>query len=63
MKAICPNSFKHDRFITTAHVVEEWVVDENGNWCETLNTLETVSDPNPGNLWTCAVCGAQAEVK
>jgi len=61
MKATCPNNPNHKRFITVAHVSEDWIVDEEGNWLETLQSLETVAKPNPGNSWTCAECKAEAK--
>ena len=63
MKARCPKSRDHLRFVTTAHVQEEWVVDQHGNWIETRETLDTVHGPDAGNIWTCAWCGARAEVR
>lgn len=62
MKAICPNNPNHKKFVTSAHVVEEWVVDESGNFVEVLSTLETAHGPNPDNLWFCYECGTDAEV-
>jgi len=62
MKAICLNSFEHREFITTAHVMQDWTVDENGNFIEVRQTLETTSKPDADNLWTCAICGRTAKV-
>lgn len=62
MKARCPNNPEHKQFVTTAHVVEEWVVGEDGSWQKTLGSLETAVGPDPGNIWTCHECDAQAEV-
>lgn len=63
MKATCVKDKNHNRFITVAHVSEDWVVDENGNWISTLASLETVSSPNKDNEWTCQVCGSKAVVE
>jgi hypothetical protein len=66
MKATCPNNKKHKRFITTAHVMQEWVVDEKGNFLEVGDgghNLEVSQDPDPANLWTCAICFAEATVE
>jgi len=57
----CPKNPEHKRFSTVAHVMEEWEVDGEGNWIETLDSLEVVHGPNPGNIWTCRVCGVEAE--
>jgi hypothetical protein len=62
MKAECPNKCKVKRFVTTAHVVEDWEVDEEGNWESTLGNSETTHGPNPHNTWTCLECGAEATV-
>jgi len=63
MRAKCPNDPTHRRFVTTAHVVEEWLVDSAGLWVETRCTLETAHGPDPGNIWQCAECGATAVVE
>ena len=64
VKAICPKNSEHARFITVAHVSQDWVVDSEGNFIYQFGPdLETVADPNPGNTWTCKECGANATVK
>jgi hypothetical protein len=62
MKAICPNDPTHNRFITVAHVAQDWIVDEDGDFIEEVETTETVAKPDPGNCWTCETCGAEAKV-
>lgn len=66
MKATCPNNKNHKRFITVAHVSQDWVVDERGNFIEVFDEnecLETVAEPDPDNTWTCKECGAEATVE
>ena len=65
MKATCPDNPNHKRFITVVHVAENWVVDEEGNFLETHlpDEVETTHGPNPDNTWTCAECGADANVE
>lgn len=63
LTAVCPNNPEHKEFITVAHVSEDWVVDEHGNFIEVFEAGEVVSKPQPGNSWTCKECGAQAEVR
>lgn len=63
MTITCPNNAKHNEFITTAHVVEEWIVNKKGDWQETITTLETANGPTKGNLFTCLECGAEAHTK
>lgn len=62
MKATCPKDPSHKRFITVAHVAEDWLVDDYGNWIETIETTDIVAKPDPGNTWTCQACGAEAKV-
>lgn len=63
MKATCPKSKSHKEFLTVATVMEEWRVDEEGNFLNTEQSLQTNHGPDSGNIWTCAVCGAQAKVE
>jgi hypothetical protein len=62
MRARCPKDSRHLRFLTTAHVMEEWKVDEHGNFLEKTETLQVDHGPDLGNLWTCAECGEEAIV-
>jgi hypothetical protein len=63
MKATCPKNPKHRQFVTVASVLEEWVVDEHGNWISTEQALQTNHGPDSGNIWTCFICGAKARVE
>jgi len=63
MKATCPANPKHNKFLTTAHVMEEWLVDAEGNWIETRQCLQTDHGPDPDNDWACAICGETAKVE
>lgn len=63
MKATCKNNPNHKKFVTVAHVAQDWIVDENGEYLDQDgNDLETVAKPDPGNTWTCYECGEEAEV-
>jgi hypothetical protein len=62
MRAFCPNNAEHKRFVTTAHILEEWVVDEAGNWIKTEQALEITHGPDPYNTWVCYECGEPATV-
>lgn len=62
MIAVCPANPDHKRFITVAHEIHDWIVDEHGNFLEDKECLETTHDPDPGNMWTCAECGTTAVV-
>ena len=49
------------RFITTAHVMQEWMVDENGNFIDVVDeSVQVTHEPDDDNLWKCAECGAEA---
>jgi len=66
MKAICPKNRKHKRFITVAHIMQEWVVDEHGEFIRITKggeCLEVTHKPTMGNIWTCATCGTEAETE
>lgn len=66
LKATCTKDSTHLMFRTTTHVMEEWVVDEKGNFLDRVNhgfQWQVIHEPDPGNLWSCAVCGAEAKVE
>lgn len=61
-RAVCPFDPTHDRFYTTAVMVEEWIVDGEGNWHETVEGAGAVlSRPDSSNSWTCVECGREAK--
>ena len=64
MRARCLNSDEHKEFVTVAHVAEDWLVDEKGNFIENYGcTGDVVALPHSENIWTCVKCGAEAEVE
>ena len=58
---VCTADATHDRFRTSATVLEEWDVDCFGNHIRTVDFIDVVDDPSPDNPWTCAKCGADAK--
>ena len=64
MHATCPKDPKHNKFVTVAHMSEDWVVDPNGNFiCNPSNPeQQVVHGPTVGNIWSCYICGAEAKV-
>lgn len=59
-KHICPEC-GNKTFYTVAHVMQEWVVDENGNFVEVADEcMEVTHGPDDGNFWSCTECGAYA---
>lgn len=50
-------------FITTAHVAQDWKVDENGNFIELVqDATDIIAEPNDDNIWTCVSCGSEAVI-
>ena len=59
-KMICPHCGGNE-FITTAHVAQDWRVDECGNFIELIqDCTDVIVAPDPGNIWTCSRCGTEA---
>lgn len=51
-------------FYVTAHVAQDWVVDENGDWIRTEDDcVEVTHFPNDDDVWDCANCGFSAAGK
>lgn len=45
-------------FYTTAHIMQEWLVDDEGDFVEeATNCLEVTHEPSPDNSWICVKCG------
>jgi len=66
MKAICPKNPKHNEFVTTAHVMQEWIVDEGGRFIRVFGgaeCLEVTAPPDPDNVWNCKECWAEAKIE
>jgi len=64
MKATCPEC-NSKQFVTVAHVTEDWVVNENGEFVEVFGSSDTyvVHGPRAGNIWICYKCGEEAKVE
>ena len=57
MKATCPVNPEHKTFSTTAHVMQEWKVDDEGHFVECLTEcLQITHNPHIDNLWHCCEC-------
>lgn len=60
MKKICPICGGKE-FVTTAHIMQDWKVNNSGEWLETVtDCVQIVHAPDPDNIWTCCRCGAEA---
>jgi len=59
----CPTDPKHNRFIATAHVTEDWVVNSNGNFLELAieTDCQVLHAPDEQDIWTCAICETEAK--
>ena len=42
----CPQSPHHEKFTADAHVVERWVIDENGNFLEHVAAIQVIRQPD-----------------
>lgn len=62
MHATCPTDVGHRHFVTPVLVEEEWLVDEAGNWIETVGQTRPVRGPGTETPWRCAECDAVAIV-
>ena len=64
MKAhVCTKCGNKKRFYATAHVVQEWIVDEDGEYIDTYDDCVVVAHyPDDDDIWYCAECGEEVEV-
>lgn len=57
---VCPRCGGR-RFTVTAHVTQDWVVDENGAFEKTLQEcVEVTHRPDDEDIWNCNTCGYSA---
>lgn len=57
----CPKC-GHDVFYVSAHVIQDWIVDHNGNFLETIDDcVEVTHFPTDDDLWECAKCSYNDE--
>jgi hypothetical protein len=63
-QAVCPKNPEHKLFITTAHVMQEWVVTPTGEFVResVRGVVEVTHAPSFNNCWTCAECGTEAKI-
>jgi hypothetical protein len=62
MKAVCPNDVNHDKFLTIAYEMHEWLVDEKGQYLDDNGCIDVSVWPQKENHWQCAICGSEAKV-
>jgi len=61
MKLICKNNKDHKMFNVSVRTVEEWFVDERGQWISTGDCV-TSTQPTGSDDYQCTLCGEYAEV-
>lgn len=61
MRASCPFNYQHREFYVEVVVKERWVVDPDGDFIDMKEFIEVVKNPDAGDIWICAKCGAHAE--
>lgn len=45
------------KFFVTAHITQDWVVDENGNYIETAeDCIDVTHYPDNDDVWQCFEC-------
>ena len=53
----CPNC-GGNRFVVAPHVVQEWIVDENGIFMRELHScIEVTHMSDDDDIWGCYTCG------
>ena len=52
-----------NRFVTTAHEVHDWLVDNNGEFVDDMGCVEVAHSPSSSNVWTCYECGTEATME
>jgi hypothetical protein len=57
-RLVCEKRCGSTRFHGSAHIVDNWVVDESGSWIESTGTGDVVSEPDS---FECE-CGANADI-
>ena len=60
-KVICPRNPEHKEFSVTAHVAEDWKVDERGNFISVIATIDTIHSPSKGDMFWCIACKDEAQ--
>lgn len=61
-KHICPKC-GGTIFIVTAHVTQDWKVNEFGDFIEEVSSCEEVTHrPDDDDVWTCANCDEEAVI-
>lgn len=61
VKKRCPMC-GHDLFVVSAHVVQDWVVDDTGDFVSvSADCVEVTHRPDDSDIWECEHCGFSAE--
>lgn len=64
MSKKCPRCGYVKEFYVSAHVVQDWKVDGDGNFIKSVNDcIEVAHFPNNEDIWECANCHHSAAGK
>lgn len=64
MKLVCPKNTNHKIFIATAHVTQDWEVDDTGAFLNCINDCDEVThNPSSDDIFVCSICGLEAIIK
>jgi ribosomal protein L37AE/L43A len=59
-RKMCPKC-GNTTFAVTAHVTQDWIVDEDGDFIECINDCtEVTHKPDDIDIWQCNECGYNA---
>lgn len=63
MKIKCPVNPLHDRFMATAHVTEDWILDKDGHFVEVDKSYTSITThyPTKKDVIICKICGSIAK--
>lgn len=57
----CPKNPTHRKFGATAHVTQDWIIDEDGYFLECVQEcVEVTHAPDKEDIVICSVCGVEA---
>jgi hypothetical protein len=64
MQIKCPKDNRHNKFVGAAHVTQDWILDSDGNYYETIydEPVVVLHSPDADDVITCYECGTEAKV-
>lgn len=59
----CPYCGNKEKFVVSAHIIEDWVVDRHGEFIEVdKECVDVAHYPDDDDIWYCIECGEEAIV-